>query len=232
MLIFSLLKVRQRMSHIHFITLFSIGILCPAISAWAQKKDEFTLVKKEGSVSLYERWMTYPSSDPPVKSREVKGVFYYNNTVTEGLRLVRDDKRAQLWQSSIAEFKVYPSRDTSTWHEYSYHDIPWPMSDQDHFMEYKVARYHAGNVLTISFESKVNKALAPERDGVNRIHLSGSWTMEQVGPTKVKVTYKVLSKPVGIPRLFADPFIRGNFVTSFLDFIAVLEKTALAEKTK
>jgi len=150
------------MTHIHFITLFSIGTLCPTIFAWAQEKEEFTLVKKEGAVCLYERWMTYPLSDPPVKSREVKGVFYYNNTVTAGLRLVRDDKRAQLWQSSIAEFKVFPSRDTLTWHEYSYHDIPWPMSDQDHFMEYKVAGNHAGNMLKISFESRVNKTLAPE----------------------------------------------------------------------
>lgn len=220
------------MTHIHFVTLFSIGILCPAILASAQEQGEFHLVKKEGSVSLYERWVTYPASDPPVKSREVKGVFHYNNTVTEGLRLVMDDKRAQQWQSSIAEFKIYPSRDTSTWHEYSYHDIPWPMSDQDHFMEYKVARYNAGKVVTISFESRVNETLAPPREGVNRIHLSGSWTMEQISPMKVKVTYKVLSKPVGIPRLFADPFIRGNFVTSFQDFIVLMEKTALAEKTK
>jgi hypothetical protein len=220
------------MTHIHFITLFSIGMFCPAISAWGQEKGEFTLVKKEGTTCLYERWMTYPSSDPPVKSREVKGVFYYNNTVTEGLRLVRDDKRAQLWQSSIAEFKIYLSHDTLTWHEYSYHDIPWPMSDQDHFMEYKVSGNHPGQMLTISFESRVNNKLAPEREGVNRIHLTGSWTMEQVSPTKVKVTYKVLSKPVGIPKIFADPFIRGNFITSFQEFIVLMEKTALAEKTK
>ena len=220
------------MTHIHIITLFSIGLFCPAISAWAQKNAEFTLVKKEGTTCLYERWMTYPSSDPPVKSREVKGVFYYNNTVTEGLRLVRDDKRAQLWQSSIAEFKIYLSRDTLTWHEYSYHDIPWPMSDQDHFMEYKVAGSHPGRMLTIAFESRVNNKLAPEREGVNRIHLSGSWTMEQISPTKVKVTYRVLSKPVGIPKLFADPFIRSNFITSFQEFIALMEKTPLAKKTK
>jgi hypothetical protein len=220
------------MTHIHFITLFSIGMFGPAISAWGQEKGEFNLVKKEGTVCLYERWMTYPSSDPPVKSREVKGVFYYNNTVAEGLRLVRDDKRAQKWQSSIAEFKIYPSRDTSTWHEYSYHDIPWPMSDQDHFMEYKVAGNYAGKVLTISFESRVNNNIAPEREGVNRIHLSGSWTMEQITPTKVKVTYRVLSKPVGIPKIFADPFIRGNFITSFQEFIVLMEKTPLAKKTK
>jgi hypothetical protein len=217
------------MTHIHFITLFSIGMFCPAICAWAQEKGEFNLVKKEGTVCLYERWLTYPLSDPPVKSREVKGEFYYNNTVTEGLRLVRDDKRAQQWQSSIAEFKIYLSRDTSTWLEYSYHDIPWPMSDQDHFMEYKV--YHAGKMLMISFESRVNNKLAPEREGVNRIYLSGSWTMEQISPTRVKVTYRVLSKPVGIPKIFADPFIRGNFMTSFQDFIALMENTALVEKT-
>jgi hypothetical protein len=67
---------------------------------------------------------------------------------------------------------------------------------------------------------------------VNRIHLSGSWTMEQISPTKVMVTYRVLSKPVGIPKIFADPFIRGNFISSFQEFIALMEKTALAEKTK
>jgi len=62
--------------------------------------------------------------------------------------------------------------------------------------------------------------------------LSGSWTIEQVSPTKVKVTYRVLSKPVGIPRLFADPFIRGNFITTFQDFITLIEKTALVKETK
>lgn len=217
------------MMYLQFLTLFFIGTLCPA-TAWSQDKEEFVLVKKEGAVSLYERWMTFPSSDPPVKSREVKGVFYYNNTVAQGLRLLRDEKRARFWKSNVSEFKVYPSRDSSVWHEYSYHDIPWPVNDQDHFMEYKVTGHQ--NKLLISFESKVNKLLAPEREGANRIYLRGSWTMEQIGPGRVKVTYKVLSKPVGIPRAFADPFIRNNFMTTFQDFIALLEKTELVQKSK
>ena len=210
------------MNHIHFFTLLSIGTFCPAVAAWAQEEDEFVLVKKEGSICLYERWLTFPSSDPPIRAREVKGVFYYNNTVAEGLRLLRDEKRAQSWKSNIAEFRLYPSRDTSTWHEYSYHDIPWPVSDQDHFMEYKVGR--KGHLLSISFESKVNNTLAPPRDGVNRVYLTGSWTMEQISPGKVKVTYKVLSKPAGIPKAVADPFIRSNFITTFQDFIALMEQ--------
>jgi len=210
------------MNHIHFFTLLSIGTLCPATTAWCQEEDEFVLVKKEGSICLYERWLTYPSSDPPIKAREMKGVFYYNNTVAEGLRLLRDEKRALLWRSNVSEFRVYPSRDTSTWHEYSYHDIPWPVSDQDHFMEYKIRR--KGQLLSISFESKVNNTLAPLRDGANRVYLTGSWTMEQISPGKVKVTYRVQSKPAGIPKFVADPFIRSSFITTFQDFIALMEK--------
>ena len=211
------------MNHIHFFTLLSIGTLCPAVYGWSQGKEEFVLVKKEGSICLYERWLTYPSSDPPIKAREVKGEFFYNNTVAEGLRLLKDEKRAQEWKSNISEFRVYPSRDSSTWHEYSYHDIPWPVSDQDHFMEYKIGR--KGQLLSIYFESKVNDALAPLREGVNRIYLTGCWTMEQVSPGKVKVTYTVLSKPVGIPKAVADPFIRSNFISTFQEFIALMEKT-------
>lgn len=210
------------MNSIQLFTLLSIGTLCPSTSAWCQEEDEFVLVKKEGSISLYERWLTYPASDPPIKAREVKGVFYYNNTIAEGLRLLRDEKRAKLWKSNIAEFKVYPSRDTSTWYEYSYHDIPWPVSDQDHFMEYTLAR--KGDVFLIFFESKVNSTLAPVREGVNRVYLSGSWRMEQISPGRVKVTYKVFSKPAGIPKAVADPFIRSNFITTFQDFIALVEK--------
>lgn len=213
------------MIHIHLFTLlFLLGILLPTGRAWCQQNEEFVLVKQEGSICLYERWLTYPSSDPPIKSREIKGVFYYHNTVSKGLQLLRDEKRAHDWQSNISEFKLYPSVDTTTWHEYSYHDIPWPVSDQDHYMEYKVAR-QMGNLLSIYFESKVNDTRAPMRDGVNRVYLSGSWTMEQVSPGKVKVTYKVLSKPAGIPKVFADPFIRSNFITTFQDFIALMENS-------
>jgi hypothetical protein len=220
------------MTHIHFYLLFSICAFCPAGSLGAQAKDGFVLVKKEGTVALYERWLIHPATNPPVKAREIKGVFYYNNTVAEGLRLLRDEKRAELWQSNISEFKIFPSRDTTTWHEYSYHDIPWPVNDQDHFMEYKLHGDQAGKMLSVAFESKVNNKLAPEREGVNRIHLSGSWVMEQITPTKVRVTYKVLSIPVGIPKAVADPFIRSNFITTFQDFIALMEETASVKKTK
>jgi hypothetical protein len=124
----------------------------------------------------------------------------------------------------VSEYKLYPLRDTTTWMEYSYHDIPWPVSDQDHFMEYKVTSPYKGKILNISFQSKVNEKLAPVRKGVTRMQLSGSWTMEQVDPTKAKVTYRILSKPIGIPKIFTDPIIRSNIMTTIEQYIALLEK--------
>ena len=217
------------MVYIQFFILFCISALGPVVSL-CQDKDGFVLVKQEGNITLYERWLTYPSSDPPIKAREIKGIFYYNNTVAQGLRLLRDEKRALLWKSNVEEFRIFPTRDSSVWHEYSFHNIPWPVNDQDHYMEYKVTG-HYGNLL-ITFQSKVDDVIAPERDDVNRILLNGSWRMEQISPTRVKVTYKVFSKPVGIPKAVADPFIRNNFITTFQDFIAVLEKTTFVENTK
>lgn len=202
-------------------------LLLACTQALAQDKDGFTLVKKDGGVSIYERWITFPASDPPVKAREVKGEFYFNNTIFAGLHLIRDEKKIKEWQGHVAEFKVYPQgQDTTVWLEYSYHDIPWPVSDQDHFLEYKVVETIPMRKLFITFESRVNETLAPKRDGVTRMKLSGSWTLEQIGPKQVKVTYRILSMPIGIPKFLTDPIIRSNIMTTIEEYVALLEPGA------
>ena len=189
-----------------------------------QDKEGFMLVKKQGSIAIFERWVIYPGSKPPQKAREIKGEFYYNNTIYAGLNLLQNEKKIKEWQSHVAEFKIYPQRDTSTWFEYSYHDIPWPVSDQDHFMEYRISKREPNKIIVISFKSKINDKLAPVREDVSRMELSGSWTMEQISATKVKVTYRISSRPIGIPKIFTDPIIRGNIMTTIEQYIALLEK--------
>ncbi len=200
-----------------------LSFLFYALLLQAQDKEGFVLVKKDGAIAIYERWITYPSSNPPTKAREVKGEFFYNNTIYAGLHLLQNESKIKEWQSHVSEFKVYPLRDTSTWHEYSYHDIPWPVSDQDHFMEYKLSERNANRTLFVSFNSKVNETLAPVRKGVTRMKLSGSWTFEQISTNKVKVTYRILSMPIGIPKIFTDPIIRSNIMTTIEEYIALLD---------
>lgn len=192
--------------------------------ASAQDNEGFELVRREGDISIYERWITLPHSNPPVQAREVKGEFTYSNTVFEGLRLIQNEQKIGKWQSHVSEFKVYRLQDSTMWHEYSYHDIPWPVSDQDHFLTYRLSSRGA-NKLFITFESQVDATRAPVRKGVTRMELAGSWYLEQVAPGKTKATYRILSKPIGIPKFITDPIIRNNMMTTIREYVALLEGT-------
>lgn len=209
----------------HCSLIFFIGIstFMQTTTLCAQKKEEFTLVKKQGTTAIYERWMIYPGSKPPLKSREVKVEFYYHNTIYAGLRLLKDATQAMKWQSHLSEYKLYPQKDTTMWYEYSYHDIPWPVSDQDHFLEFKLTAPRTGALL-ITFKSKANNHLAPEQKDAMRMELAGSWLLEQLSAKRVKVTYTVRSKPIDVPRIFTDPIVRANFITTMEQYIALLEK--------
>ena len=112
-----------KLSFISVIYLLSIGL------SHGQDKEGFVVVKKAGTTTIYERWITFPNSDPPIEAREVKGEFFFRNTMFAGFNLLQDEEKIQQWQSHVSEFKVYLERDTMNWMEYSYHDIPWPVID-------------------------------------------------------------------------------------------------------
>lgn len=197
-----------------------------ALATNAQDNEGFELVKKEGDISIYERWITFPKTSPPVEAREVKGEFFFNGTVYEGLRVIQNEALIERWQSHVSEFKVYKQRDSTTWFEYSYHDIPWPVSDQDHYLIYRLFPQSGGS-LFITFESYVDAVRAPVRKGVTRMELAGSWYLERLAPHRTKATYRILSKPANIPKFVTDPIIRSNMMTTIREYIALLEEPSL-----
>ncbi len=197
-----------------------VCLLLHSVTTFSQ--DDFTLVKKEGNIFIYERWGTFPNTNPPVDAREVKSEFYFNNSIEEAVRLLQDEKRIKRWQSHVTEFKVYQNDDTLSWVEYSYHDIPWPVSDQDHMLRYAIQKDVEGHMF-ITFESIVDNVRAPVKKGVSRMELTGSWTFERIAHDKVKATYRILSMPGGIPRFITDPIIRNNMMSTIQKFIGLME---------
>lgn len=190
-------------------------ISCISLKVVAQNPEvEFVLVKKDSPVFVHERWITFPGKVPAVKAREVKGEFMIRASMYTILNLLKDESKIKIWQKHVTDFKVYPQPDTTWWLEYSYHDIPWPVSDQDHFLKYVLTEQIPDKQLFITFESVVNDKLAPVEDGVTRMELAGSWTLEQVKKNQVKVTYRILSMPSHIPRMFTDPVIRSNLMST------------------
>ncbi len=197
--------------------------LCGKVIVTQAQEKDFVEVKKAGNITIYERWLIFPKSDPPVKAREVKTEFTYNNSIYAGLHLIQSELKIKQWQDHVSEFKVFKQKDTTTWFEYSYHDIPWPVSDQDHLLVYKLNHLAPDN-LFIAFESIVDDKLAAVKKGVTRMHLSGSWQLQKIGPNKVKATYRILSTPLNIPKFLTDPIIRNNMMTTIEEYISILEK--------
>ena len=208
-------KTNLILSILFVISLTSISV--------AQDKEGFELIKKEDQISIFERWINYPNANSTTQAREVKGEFTISNNVYAALKLIRNEEKIQIWQTHVSEFKVYLQSDTMTWYEYSYHDIPWPVTDQDHYLKYKMSVIKPNEQLFVTFESAENKDLAPVREDVDRMGLTGSWKFEKLPGKKIKVTYRIISKPSSIPRLFTDPVIRRNIMSTIRSYIDILE---------
>ena len=202
-----------------------------SINAFAQTgtNDGFELVRDEDNIVVYERWVTFPKSDPPVTAREVKSEFEIRGRVNDALALLQDETQVSKWQHHLTEFDVYPLSD-STWLEYSYRDIPWPVSDQDHLLRYEMQAGAKEGEAFITFETVEDDRLAPVRKDVSRMTLSGSWHLQKIGPDKIKATYRILSMPGNLPRFITDPVIRNNLMTTVRSFIDLLENGYKAQR--
>jgi hypothetical protein len=205
------------------VCVFGLSASDTIILAQTGTHDGFELIRREENIFVYERWITFPKSNPPIKAREVKSEFYIKGDIEDALALIQDEDQIKVWQKHVSEFKVYPHTD-SIWYEYSYHDIPWPVSDQDHFLKYRIEDPVETDGVFITFETVENNTLAPVRKGVSRMTLAGSWYFQEIAGEKIKVTYRILSMPSSIPRFFTDPVIRNNLMSTVKAYIRILEK--------
>ena len=204
------------MQFVSRLAIFLALFFLTAFSVFSQSHEDvkFDLVREDPPIFVHERWITFPGKVPAIKAREVKSEFVINASISTMLSLLRDESKIKIWQKHVSDFEVYPLIDSVIWLEYSYHDIPWPVSDQDHFLRYEIAEKINGKLLFIKFQSVIDPVLSPVRRGVTRMELSGSWRIEQVSLQQVKVTYRILSMPSSIPRMFTDPVIRSNLMST------------------
>lgn len=196
-----------------------------SISAFSQDAEGFVLVRSEPPIELHERWVEFPNKKPAATSRELKTEFVVNASIQKMLHAIRDESVVKDWHAHISDYKIYQKTDTTTWEEYSRHDIPWPLNDQDTFLEYKVHEIVPGSEYLVTFKSKVDNRI-PVYDNINRIELVGSWRFVQVEPGIVKVIYRVQSAPgsTNVPRMIVDPVIRNNLVASIKSLTEIVEK--------
>jgi hypothetical protein len=197
------------------------------VSCFSQQKDSdgFALVFSDPSVNIYERWVEFPGKTPAIISREFKSEFSVNTSIHKIINLIKDEAQVKLWQAHLRAYKIYTKQDSNAWDEYSIHDIPWPLSDQDSFLEYKLLEIIPGKEYSVDFKSTLNQKVAPLNDDIHRIELVGSWRFVLISEGVVRVTYRIQSAPAtSLPRMIIDPVVRNNLVASIKSLTEIAEK--------
>jgi hypothetical protein len=190
-----------------------------------QDPDGFVVVVKDSTLEVQERWVEFPGKKPVVTSRELKTDFTVNASIFKLISLIKDESQANTWQAHLRSYKIYHTKDTTVWNEYSCRDIPWPLSDQDSFLEYKLTEIIPGKEYVADFRSRTDQKMAPLNDDIHRIELVGSWQFKLISPGVVHVTYRIQSAPAtSLPRMIIDPVVRNNLVASIKSLTEIAEK--------
>lgn len=189
-------------------------------SQTAPTKDGYEIVRQDEKVFLYERWADFPGTT--TKARGLKIIFTAATTPEKMLKVITEEAKLKEWQKNLGEFKGYPKNDT-VWHVYTWYKMPWPLTDQDYYAEYKVLERSASRIV-LTFEPAVNESVSPKRSKIDRMRAYGKWVLEKTTTGKTKVTYFITGEPVSIPRAVTDNIVRNNFMSTMNTLITVAEK--------
>ncbi len=183
------------------------------------KAEDYKLVKKDGLISLYEKWITAMNGE---QAREIKAVFYAHAKPAEAVALLKDQSKALEWNPNAQEYKIVASSNASQWTNYVVFDIPWPVGDQDYCLQYTTRQ--TGTITEVLFQSTDHKSF-PTKKGIGRITgTKGKWIFEEQKNGLMKITYTIsTNRNAKLPKFITDPIIHDNMMESMELFTSLLE---------
>jgi hypothetical protein len=189
--------------------------------------SDFKMVKKEGSFTLYERWIKNGSGE---LVRELKVEFSVVASPADIVSLLKKESLGTGWNNRALRYNILTASTGNRWINYIRYNMPSLMDDQDCCLLFSL---HTQNdsFYRINFES-VNSAAYPTTSGVTRLSgVRGEWLIRKAD-SETYITYLISSdRNKNIPRFISDPIVRNNLLTTMKSFKNLLEnKTPHNEK--
>ncbi len=204
---------------ISFVALF----IATSLFAYPIITSDFKIVKKEGNITLYERWITGSQRE---QVRELKAEFSVKCKIEDVVKLLKNETLGTQWNRNASAFKIVDSGNQCDWINYIRYDMPLLFDDQDCCLQYKLPLTDISNnqFLQIPFQS-INSPAFPTKKGVKRITgINGEWKLEQLN-NELKIIYIISSdRSTSVPRFISDPIIHQNLFKSMANFQTLLEK--------
>lgn len=201
--------------------LLSLLILTPAAIAGSPDTDNFKLIKKNETLTLYERWIPATGGGTV---RQLKAVFQVRSGVRDIIALLRNPALVSRWNAGVMSSAIYASPGGTGWLYYVSYDIPWPFNDQDCLLRYQVLEL-GNDAATIAFHS-VESNRFPVSQSFDRItHVRGQWLVTPLGEGLLQVTYLITTdRSKQIPRWVSDPVIHRHIFQTLTEFKRLVER--------
>lgn len=209
----------KRMSiSVFALMLFSIFIVQQVIAS------DFKIIKKQGAITLYERWITGTTREPV---RELKAEFLVESDIESVISLLKNQPAGITWNKNASLYKIANTLNATQWINYIKYNMPAMFDDQECCLLYKMPPSFSVNqeVCVINFESTACQ-LFPLNADVKRITgINGQWRLEQQQNHLLKITYIISSdRNTNIPRFISDPIVHNNLFNTMGNFKNILEK--------
>lgn len=204
------------------VLLVSSMLVMQAAMACPPLVDEFKLVKQQGNISLYERWIEVNQAE---KVRELKAVFSVRSEIPAVVRLFKNPSKSKEWNVNAKEYSVLAGPDENTWITYLKYDIPWPMDDQDCCLSYQY-RGNAGNenFAELYFESTTHSRFPVTSNTTRITGTKGRWILQKEPAGNLTITYLVKTdRSKKIPRWMSDPIVHNNLFKTITSLKNMLE---------
>ena len=201
---------------------FIVLTILSTLPFYAQAADNqaYTFIGKEDNISLYQRWVI---SENNQKVRELKAFFYIQSDFQSIEQVLKNQSLGKQWNTHASIYKIDKTGMHNEWLNYIRYDLPWPLNDQDCYLQY-TSKVMDNHTIEIRFQS-IKNSQHPILKGVGRISgVKGKWVLKKVRNNKLKVVYTITSDPsFTIPRWLSDPIVHKNLIATLSNFRSEVE---------
>ena len=178
---------------------------------------DFTLVRREHGISVYERWYPITSTE---NARQLKATFTMRADPTAALALLKDASKGELWNKNTNAYKIVDIREDS-WVSYIQYDLPWPVKNQDCVLQHYT--HEEADKVSVIFRNTDHPSF-PVKNRVQRIpEIKGKWIFKRSDDLLHVEYYIATTQSKTLPGWITDPIIRNNLVETLHVFRKILE---------
>jgi len=173
----------------------------------------------KNEVQVYSRYV------PGKSAKEFKGEVIISTNLGSLVAVMDDIPSYTKWMYNCRHSERLAKLNDFEGYSYYINTSPWPMTDRDIIIHYKLSQHPSLHTITIDLKGE--KAYRPETDLVRVPELNGFWKFTPLDDGRIWVVYQVYSETGGsVPEDISNAFLADLPYHSLLNLKRMIENPA------